>query len=310
VTALDAYARLEAEGRYRARPDATAEAVVVSFGEASLTVLRFDDTPLAHWPIASVAAVGGGGRLTLAPDAEAPERLEIDDADMIAAIRAVRPEPVGPPAPRRRRRWPGRLAMLAAAALVGWGAWTQAPKLVDPIAGTAPAAARAALGAAAIRAYAGERLCSTPAAEAALRTLARRFRSSEPDAQTALWVAEIEGEAVAAPGGQVLLPARVLAEGVGAAAAAAAAALARAAEDPPFVAAVREAGFAGAVEVLTGAVAGPALTRAAVARLARPQPPAEADAAARLLAASGFDAAPEAALTPAARRALAAACAP
>ncbi|TVQ54697.1 MAG: hypothetical protein EA355_11345 [Rhodobacteraceae bacterium] len=310
MTALDAYARLEAEGRYRARADAEPETVILSFGEASLTMMRIDETPVAHWPLASIVCVDAAGLMTLAPDETAEERLEIDDAEMIAAIRAVGAAPaIQPVARRRRRRLVRRLAAAALLCAVGFGAWTQAPRLAEPIASTAPPAARAALGGAAIMAHARGAFCASAEAEAALRTLARRFRAVEPGAQTAFWAATVEGEAVAAPGGQVLMPARVLGEGVEALALAAATALARAQAESPFVAAVRDAGIRGYVEVLTGALTGPALTRAAAARLAAPQPAADPERVAAILAAAGLDAAPETALSLQARRALVGACA-
>jgi len=79
MTALREYALLEASGWYAETPDAAADEVLVTFGDATLTIQRFDETPLAHWPLASLATVDGPRALTLAPDADAPERLGLDD---------------------------------------------------------------------------------------------------------------------------------------------------------------------------------------------------------------------------------------
>ena len=55
MTALSAYDRLEATGLWRASPDDQRREVVVSIGEATLTITDLNDTALAHWSIPAVA---------------------------------------------------------------------------------------------------------------------------------------------------------------------------------------------------------------------------------------------------------------
>ena len=130
MTALARYDLLEAVGWYAERPEREPVEVLVSFGDASLTILRFDDTPLAHWPLGSLVETPGAAPLTLAPDADAPERLALSDAEMIAAIRALRPGGARkqPSAARARaRRLARRAAALAAAALALFALWLATP---------------------------------------------------------------------------------------------------------------------------------------------------------------------------------------
>jgi hypothetical protein len=110
VTALKGLERLEAEGAFAPSPDAVAEPVLVQFGESALTILRFDETPIDHWPLASLRRLAReDGAVTLSPDHDAPERLRIADADMIAAIETVSrgltapPRRMNAPSPIRRR---------------------------------------------------------------------------------------------------------------------------------------------------------------------------------------------------------------
>ncbi|QPH55021.1 hypothetical protein [Pontivivens ytuae] len=88
MTALDQYDRLEAVGLWQAAADASPREVIVTFGNATLTLMDSAEAPLAHWSLAAVEECDGPG-LTLSPDPASGERLEIRDTDMIAAIRAV-----------------------------------------------------------------------------------------------------------------------------------------------------------------------------------------------------------------------------
>ncbi len=89
MTALDQYDRLEAVGLWRAAADARPCEVIVTFGNATLTLMDSAEAPLAHWSLAAVEECGGAEGLALSPDPASGERLEIRDDDMIAAIRAV-----------------------------------------------------------------------------------------------------------------------------------------------------------------------------------------------------------------------------
>ncbi len=127
MTALDRYELLEAEGIYEEEPGADPVSVILTFGSRSLTIMGSGDVALSHWPLASLHAIGPaeGGGLLLAPGAGSPERLRLDDAEMIAALREVCPELDAPPPPAPsppRRRWLRNLlifALLAALVFTG-----------------------------------------------------------------------------------------------------------------------------------------------------------------------------------------------
>ncbi|MEM6679003.1 MAG: M48 family metallopeptidase [Pseudomonadota bacterium] len=97
VTALEEYARLEAPARYFDGRSAQMEPVILGFGKRTLVIYgranAEGDTALAHWPLASLRAVGGRGaaELTLEPAADADERVVLDDPVMIHAIERVCP---------------------------------------------------------------------------------------------------------------------------------------------------------------------------------------------------------------------------
>ncbi len=115
MTALDQYQRLEAVASWRPAPDAYEREVVVSFGNATLTLMDMDDAPRAHWSLAALEEVPGAeGRLVLSPDPDGAETLSLDDPDMIAAIRAVRSDMSV--ARTARRAW--RLMLPLAAVLI------------------------------------------------------------------------------------------------------------------------------------------------------------------------------------------------
>ena len=93
MTALDTYTRLEAEGRYFDGQSAQPLAVVVGFGERSLVIMSHDETPIAHWPLASLRAVSlrRDSTIQLVPYDDSDERLVLSDKVMLEAIRRVCP---------------------------------------------------------------------------------------------------------------------------------------------------------------------------------------------------------------------------
>ena len=113
MTALEQYARLEAAGLWRASPGAQRRDVIVSLGEASLTIADLQDRALAHWSLAAVARANPGESPALYhPDGDPGEQLELGTGseDMIDAIERVRR------AVDRRRPRPGRLRLAGIAA--------------------------------------------------------------------------------------------------------------------------------------------------------------------------------------------------
>jgi len=93
MTALTQYQRLEASGLWRPEPQAQRLNVVVSIGDATLTIADTSDRALAHWSLAALHRLNPGETPARYAPSEAPEELEeleIDDADMIAALEKVR----------------------------------------------------------------------------------------------------------------------------------------------------------------------------------------------------------------------------
>lgn len=269
------FQRLECEGLFDPGDGSGARSVAVQFGTSSLTILTFDDLPLAHWPVASLhRAALGGGRVRLMPDPTAPETLEIDDAEMKAALARVT---TAPPLRRRARR--GWLPPVLIAVVLA-GASLAAALTIDPYALLAerlPPEAQRTLGEAAIRAYAGEALCTEAAGTRALRQFANLLPRQDAQAPVLL-VARVPSESVAM-GGAVLLGSGTLAAAASpeALASIVLAALKKADDDATLLAALRSAGPAGLPPLLRGAMTAPALVDAAARYLiAAPDPPATA----------------------------------
>ncbi len=111
MTALTKYTRLEASGLWRPTPGDQRREVIVSVGDATLTISSLNETALAHW---SLAAVERRGTLSnpaiFYPFGDAGETLELnaDAAEMIEAIETLRK------AVHRARPKPGRLRWLGA----------------------------------------------------------------------------------------------------------------------------------------------------------------------------------------------------
>lgn len=115
MTALDKYARLEAEGLWREQEDAQRKNVIVSIGSASLIITDAQDRPLTHWSIAAIARENPGKFPALyRPDGDAGESLELAESEkqMIDAIEKLRR------AVEKRRPKPGRLRLLFVVSLV------------------------------------------------------------------------------------------------------------------------------------------------------------------------------------------------
>ncbi len=128
MTALDRYQRLEATGLWREGADAVPREVIVSFGNATLTLSDLEERPLGHWALAGMRVLAERPEGTVyATTPDAYETLTIRDGDMIEAIAAVSraPGPRRSAAPARRigRVWTALalIALIAAVAAVGPG---------------------------------------------------------------------------------------------------------------------------------------------------------------------------------------------
>ena len=146
MTALTQYERLESGGLWRPDPDAQRREVVVAFGDATLVVTDTAGRPLAHWSLAAVERVNPGDAPALfAPDPEATETLEIDDALMVEAIEKVRRAVArSRPQPRRLRM---ALAGLSLAGLAALAVFWLPGALRDQAASVVPLSKRVEIGA-------------------------------------------------------------------------------------------------------------------------------------------------------------------
>ncbi len=93
MTALLEYERLEGPGLWRPTPEAQRVNVILSIGDATLTITDMQERPLAHWSLPALHRVNPGKRPALyvpSSDPEEAEELETDDEDMIEAIERVR----------------------------------------------------------------------------------------------------------------------------------------------------------------------------------------------------------------------------
>ena len=88
MTALAQYITLEAEARYFNGESAQPRNVVISFRERSLVIMGFDEEVLAHWPLASLRALGvrGDSAMQLVPHPDSDERIVLSDRQMLKAI--------------------------------------------------------------------------------------------------------------------------------------------------------------------------------------------------------------------------------
>lgn len=116
MTALAQYAKLEAIARYFDGESATPREVVVSFGERSLVIMGMDEVAIAHWPLASLRAIGPrrSSSVQIVPGHDSDERLVLTDRLMLDAIGEVCPELYRRPVDRRGMRrafaWAGGAA--------------------------------------------------------------------------------------------------------------------------------------------------------------------------------------------------------
>lgn len=108
MTALKEYQRLEATGLWRATPEDQRREVVVSIGEATLTISDLTDRALAHWSLAAVMRIGSDLPAVYHPDGDTGETLELDESesDVIDALEKLRS------AIERSRPRPGRLRLM------------------------------------------------------------------------------------------------------------------------------------------------------------------------------------------------------
>lgn len=141
MTALTDFQRLEAQGSWRAAPDAPPREVVVSVGEATLILSDpRTDRPLSHWSLPAVVQLNPGALPAIyAPGAEGDdETVTIDDPLMIQAIARVQGAVASHRAHTGRLR--SGLLVVAILAVLGWLAFWLPGALVVHAARIAPPA--------------------------------------------------------------------------------------------------------------------------------------------------------------------------
>lgn len=145
MTALREYQRLETSGLWHASPDDQRRDVIVSLGEATLTISDQRMTALSHWSLPAIERLNPGGTpACYGPGPDMPEVLELTDETMIAALEKVRRAVSGRHArPTRIRHliW-GLAAGLALAVAVLW----MPGALIRQAVAVVPMAKRAELG--------------------------------------------------------------------------------------------------------------------------------------------------------------------
>lgn len=285
-TALHGYDRLEAPGLWRPGWEEPHQDVIVSLGEATLTLSDRAERPLAHWSLPAVRRVAEAPPTYAPADAEGAgdpegETLRIEDAQMNEALSAIlaslAPDPAG-----GRVRWGAGLA--AAALAAGLALWA-GPGLLRSQAATGLAPAeREALGERVVRemARAAGRPCADPFGAAALRTLAAAALG-EPAPRVWVLPDGPAGGSASVPGGIVLSAGEIAAAGAPEALAARLAAEAARAGDP-VAALMAEARVGELARMMVAPEVPHAVIRRHAAALlaAPPPPPADGPADARL----------------------------
>ncbi|MEM0948012.1 MAG: hypothetical protein AAGK37_11440 [Pseudomonadota bacterium] len=204
MTALDQYERLEALGLYTPEPDAQRRDVVLSIGNATLTIADHREVALAHWSLAAIERLNPGERPAhYSPGHDSGEHVETDDDTMIRAIEKVRSSiDRGRPHPGRLRariRWGTALAVLIAAIMWLPGA------LIHTTVRIVPDAVRKNIGAelyTEIVARSG-RACRSGDGQAALDLMVSAISPHGPVTARVLPVGPAEAQHL--PGGRVLL---------------------------------------------------------------------------------------------------------
>jgi Zn-dependent protease with chaperone function len=217
MTALAQYAKLEAEARYFDGESAQPLDVVLSFGKRSLIIIGYNDVPIAHWPLASLRAVGlrKDNAVQLVPHRDSDERLVLSDPEMLAAIGKVCPDlhhrPVDHRGVRRASVWAG--AAVASLALI---VFVLVPALAGQLALLIPPEREQQLGDAVVNqlqsllSLGGKDrpvICDTPSGVAALEQMVERL-NADPQLPYPLRVGVLDHgmvNAIALPGGRILI---------------------------------------------------------------------------------------------------------
>ncbi|MCV2893130.1 hypothetical protein [Lentibacter sp. XHP0401] len=207
MTALKEYDRIEATGLWRATPQAQRREVIVSIGNATLTITDHNDSALAHWSLPAIVRANAGSRPAIFhPDGDTGETLELgeDEGQMIDAIEKLRARI------ERARPHPGRLRLWVSlgvvAAVVALGVFWLPSAARDHALRVVPDVKRAEIGSALLARI--SRVtglpCTAPEGARTLRKLGARLPSPDGAARLVVLPGGVL-EAAHLPGGVILL---------------------------------------------------------------------------------------------------------
>ena len=204
MTVLAKYQRLEAEGIWRSGTKAQRRDVIVSIGDATITISAANGTALTHWSLPAIERLNPGERPALyRPGGDSPESLEIAEDEMIDAVekvlKAIKRGSRGTSRFRKALTVGCALAILAAAAL-----WLPSAT-IRYTASLVPDVARASIGKELLSQM--DRVagapCAAPAGLRALDTLETRLLRAEGPQLVVL--ASTLRETSHLPGGTILI---------------------------------------------------------------------------------------------------------
>ncbi|MBV1868210.1 MAG: hypothetical protein KUG69_09940 [Marinosulfonomonas sp.] len=204
MTALKEFERLESSGIWHAAPDAQRRDVIVSVGDATLTISDHNETAITHWSLPAIQRVNPGKRpAVFRPGEDAAETLELDDDTLIRAIARVHSaiEKRRPHHGRLRLAIVGGLSLVAVFLALFWlpGA------MIKYTASVVPETKRVAIGEnllTRIQRISG-RPCNDPLGQTALNNLHSRL-SMEPRGKIVVLSSGVR-TAAHLPGGIILL---------------------------------------------------------------------------------------------------------
>lgn len=179
MTALSDYQRFEASGLWRPSPDEQRLEVIVSVGDATLTITDIRDRALAHWSLPAVTRANPGRLPAIYhPDGNPGETLELaeSEGEFISAVERLRT------AIARQRPHPGRLrlylSLISVAALVLLGIFWFPGAVRNHTIGVIPDVKRGEIGQALVALLRGVTgpPCQEPDGTRALARLAERLQ--------------------------------------------------------------------------------------------------------------------------------------
>ncbi len=210
MTALKEFERLESTALWRESDEGPEREVILSLGEATLTIADGTGAALGHWSLPAIERINPGQMpARFRPGPNASESLEITDDLMIGALERVHSAlERRKPRPGRLRLWAGLVVLCVFAALLIF--WLPGA-MISHTASLVPPAERSQIGARIVAAISqrGPAPCNSPLGRAALDRLHARLL---PDLPGRIEVLPGLASSAHLPGGIILLPAALLSD--------------------------------------------------------------------------------------------------